>query len=318
MKNFLISPIPKIQTLTMLQIILLCFYFWCPLVLAADIEANKMEILNTEEGKVTVFKDGVTILDGDTKIMARTARFYERKNLAIVQDSVKITNPSGAISCDFADYYLDQRKTILRGSVSVIQESLEIMAPELTVEYKKDKAIAKNGFTVIAKPHSLQITGKTGEYFLTKEEGTIDSLPYLEIKRTDTLKVSSQKLSFNNKQTRALAWGKVKVETGNAVLQCDTLIYNWEKDSGVALGSPLLKEASNEATGKEIYFFTKDGELQRIEIQGTAFGQYFNQQGDMVNITGESMNLLFSEGKTSSITARNVNLGKLYRHEEKP
>jgi lipopolysaccharide export system protein LptA len=290
------------------------FYF-C--VYAADIEAGRMEILNTPEGKVTVFMDGVTIVDRETKITAQNARFYENKNLAVVQDSVKITNPSAVIKSDIANYYMNERKTILKGNVSVIQESLEIRAPELTVEYQKDRASAQNGFLIIEKPHSLQIKGKSGEYFLNKEEGMIDSLPYLEIKKNETLKVTSQRLSFKNKEKYAVASGKVMVSSGKAVLECDTLIFNWEKDSGKALGEPVLKENGNEVSGKTIYFFTKEGGLERLEVEGDAYGLYFNEQGDKVEIGGESLGLLFSSGKTNSITVKNVQLGKLFRRGEK-
>jgi lipopolysaccharide export system protein LptA len=284
---------------------------------ATDIEAGKMEILNTEEGRVTVFKDGVIIVDRDTKITAKNARFYESKNLAIVHDSVKITNPSATIKSDTAYYYLYERKTVLKGNVLVSQESLEIKAPELIVEYQKDLATAQNGFLIVEKPHSIEITGKTGAYFLNKEEGIIDSLPYLKIMENETLEVTSQKLSFKNKENFATATGKVKVTSGQTVLTCDSLVYNWEKDSGKALGQPVLRENNNELKGKTIYFFARDAELERMEIEGEAYGNYYNDEGDRVEIGGELLSIFFAEGKTNSIKVKNVNFGKLYRRGEK-
>ena len=285
--------------------------------LAADIEAGKMEILNTDEGRVTVFKEGVTIIDRDTKITARNARFYEKKDLAIVYDSVKIVNPSAVVKSETADYYLSERKTILKGNVSVVQESLEISAPELLVEYQNDRASAKKSFVITEKPHSIQITGKTGEYFLNTEEGMIDSLPNLTVKKNETLEVTSQKLSFKNKDNLAEASGKVIVISGKAILYCETLIYNWAKDSGAAFGKPILREDKNEVKGKTFYFFTKDGELQRMEIKDEANGYYYNEENDRIEIGGEMLGLLFSEGKTNSINVKNLKLGKLYRRGEK-
>ena len=287
----------------------LCLY-------AADIEAGKMEILNTPEGKVTVFKEGVTIIDRDTRITAQNARFYENKNLAIVHDSVIITNPSAIIKSDTANYYLDVRKTIFKGNVSVTQESLLILAPDLTVDYKRDRASAKNGFIIIEQPNSIQITGKVGEYFLDKEEGMIDSLPHLEVKKNETLQVFSQKLSFKNKAKSALATGSVKAISGKAILTCDTLIYNWERDSGKALGNPILKENNNEVKGRTIYFLVQEGELEQMVIEGEALGNYYTNQGGKVEISGESLRLFFSEGKTNSITVKNTRSGKFYRRGE--
>ncbi len=281
---------------------------------AADIEAGRMEILNTPEGRVTVFKNGVSIIDRETKIIAQNARFYEDKNFVIVHDSVNITNPSAIIISDTANYYLDERITILKGNVKVTQESLEITAPELTVEYQKDRASAKKGFVIVEQAHSIQITGITGEYYLNREEGVIDSQPQLLVEQEETLKVYSQKLSFKNKAATAFASGKVKATSGQAVLLCDTLIYNWEKDSGKAFVDPILKENNNELKGKTIYFFAREGKLERMEIEGDASGYYYNDVGDKVVVEGESLHLFFSEGKTYSISVKNVQLGKLYRH----
>ena len=305
-----INEIHRLFVLICLLFLLICCLH------AADIEAGKMEILNTPDGKVTVFKEGVTIIDRETKITAQNARFYENKNLAIVYDSVVIINPSAIIKSDTANYYLDVRKTIFRGNVTVTQESIEIKAPELTVEYKKDRASAKNGFIIIEQPNSIQITGQTGEYFLDKEEGMIDSLPYLEIKKNETLQVFSQKLSFKNKAKSALATGRVKAISGKAVLACDTLIYNWESDSGKASGNPILKENDNEVKGRIIYFLVHEGELDQMVIEGEALGNYYTNQGGKVEISGESLRLFFSEGKTNSIAVKNVRSGKFYRREE--
>ena len=310
------------KTVGIFKFLICVFYFlyfifnFC--VFAADIEAGKMEILNTEEGRVTVFKDGVTIVDRETKITAQNALFYESKNLVIVRDSVKIVNPSATIRSDTADYYLSERKTILKGNVRVLQESLEIRAPQLIVEYQKDIANAQNGFIIFEKRHSIEITGKTGVYFLNKEEGVIDSLPHLEAKQHETLEVTSRRLSFKNKENLAVASGKAVVTSGKVVLACDTLVYNWEKDSGKAIGKPILKENNNEVMGKTIYFFAKRGELERMQIEGEASGNYYNEEGDKVEISGESLSLLFSAGKTNSIAVKNVKSGKLYRHGEQP
>jgi lipopolysaccharide assembly outer membrane protein LptD (OstA) len=296
-------------------------------VYAADIEANKMEILNTNEGRVTVLKEGVTIIDRDTKITALRANFFEAKNLAILYDSIKIQNPQALIQSDTANYYLTERKTILKGNVWVYQESLEIFAPELIVEYQKDRAYAEKGFVILAKPHSVKITGRTGEYFFAQEEGTIDSLPYLVISKSDTLTVTCQKLSFKNKANLAIAQTGVKVETNRAVLTCDTLIYHWAKDSACATGNPKLKENNNELKGKIMYFFARnnananeaqaDALLDRLEIEGDAQGLYYTDEGDKVEIGGERLNLFFTEGKANSIIVFGVKYGKLSRRSAK-
>lgn len=301
-----------------MKLLIIGFYLLAlTFVLAADIEAGKMEILNTEDGRVTVFKDGVTIVDGDTKITAQNAIFYERKNLAVVYDSLKITNPSATIKSDTANYYLSERKTILKGNVLVTQESLEIKAPELIVEYQKDLASAQNGFSISEKPHSIEITGKTGNYLLNREEGIIDSLPYFEINKNETLKVISQKLSFKNKEHFAAASGKVLVTTGHAILTCDSLTYNWENDSGTALGQPVLKEDNNRIEGNTIYFFAHEAKLERMKVEGEAYGNYFNDEGDRIEIGGDLLSIFFTDGKTNSIEVKNVKLGKLYRRGEK-
>ncbi|MEO0093155.1 MAG: LptA/OstA family protein [candidate division WOR-3 bacterium] len=301
-----LKPIPPILAIA-INILLLA------VANAADIEANKMEILNTEEGRVTVLSNGVTIIDRDTKITANSARFWESKNLVILADSIKIENPSATIRSDTANYYLTERKTILKGNVLVAQESLAIFAPQLTVEYQKDRAYTQAGFVIVEKTHSLKITGKTGEYLFNQEVGRVDSLPYLEFTKNETLALSCQKLLFKNKAKLAIAIGKVKVQSKEAILTCDSLIYFWERDSGVAYQKPMLKEKNNELSGQTMVFLAQDSELKQIEIVGDASGQYYNEEGDKVEISGSNLSLRFAEGKIYSILVKDVKYGKLYR-----
>lgn len=283
---------------------------------AAYLQAKKMEILFTDSGKVTILKDSVTIIDHNTKITAQNASFWGNTNLAIVSDSVVIQNPSALIKSDTACYYLTERKMILSGNVLVEQESLVIKAPKLVLEYQKDRALAQNGFVVIEKPHHLKITGITGQYFLTKEEGIIDSLPYLEVSQNETLTITAQRLFFSAKAKKAIAQGKVRVNTSRATLSCDSLTYDWVKDSASAHQNPALQENKNSLTGKTIYFSILEGKVKEIKIEGDAWSNYYSETGDKVEIKADVISLSFAEGKANSITVSNVNSGKLYRRSE--
>ena len=60
---------------------------------AAEITANKMAILNTEQGRVTVFEDGVSIVDGETRISASRVEFHDAENRAVISGGVSIVMP---------------------------------------------------------------------------------------------------------------------------------------------------------------------------------------------------------------------------------
>ena len=117
---------------------------------AADLHARRMEIIQTPEGQVTVFRDSVRIVDGATRISAGLARFNESLGIAVVSDSVFIEDADARVRADSAVYYLDGRESELFGSVRVELDSLVIDAPRLLYLVAERRVEAAAGMTLTA------------------------------------------------------------------------------------------------------------------------------------------------------------------------
>lgn len=298
--------------------------------LAADISAPKMEILDTPEGRMTVFPLGITILDKDTKITGKHAIFYEKENRAKIYDSLLIISPQFTVTAETAFYSFAEKKSNLRGNVVLESDTLKILTTNLVFEQSKNIVKASEGVVIREKLQRLTITGRNAEYNFTDASGIVDSLPTLQIERADTTVVKSNKMLLDNKESRFWAIDSVSAEAGNTILRCDTLLYFIKEDSGLAMGRPQIVDKQNRIAGKDIrfYFSQEDSSnqssdrssLKIVRIIESANANYVTDEGGLLEVQGNIFMIYYLNGDIDNIkvfgdTLGNVS-GKYYPKEK--
>jgi lipopolysaccharide export system protein LptA len=273
-----------------------------------------MEIIKTPFGQETVFSDSVSITDGDTRITAGRARMNERLGYAVIADSVLIENPDASVFADSAVYLMEEQTTRLFGDVVVEQESVLIQAPFLLYSIADKKAFADSGVTVRSRTRDMWLSGDRGTYDMDMNVGIVDSNPVLvQVSGDDTVTVTGREVSWLESESRAVAVGEVKVSSGKAVLECDTLHFFPGADSGFAFGNPRVSDSLSRTDGDTIVLRVADGNLEQVTITGHATGKYKTESGDVVDVVGRVIRIAMENGDVDRIEVLEMESGRLAR-----
>jgi len=281
---------------------------------ASQLSAKHMSIERTSEGDATVFRDSVVVTDEDTRITAGLARMYEGKGLALISDAVHITNPDAEIWADSVRYHLSDKLAELFGNVRVRQESLDIRAPKLLYQSREKSVRADSGVVLENINRSFRLTGRAGTYDLDGDVGVVDSSPVLIWRRDkDSARVTSRKMSWYQKGSRALAQGDVRLKSGATELECDTIDFASGPDSGLALGKPRVRDSVSRASGDTMTFQVRNGTLERVTIRNRATGEYRTEGGDSIVVAGRAIELRVADGAIDQVEVTDLTSGQLIR-----
>ncbi len=292
----------------------------------AQLGAKHMSIERTPEGDATVFRDSVVITDGDTRITANLARMYEDKGIALISNAVHITNADAQIWADSARYHLADKLAELFGNVRVRQESLDIRAPKLLYRSKERSVVADSGVRLENLNRSFRLTGRKGTYDLDRDIGVVDSSPLLvwsreaggdRRARKDSARVTSRRMFWYQKESRALAEGDVRLKSGATELECDTVNFLSGTDSGMALGGPQVRDSASRASGDTMVFRVRNGALDWVTIRNRATGEYRTDGGDSIVVAGRSIELQVAGGGIDRVEVGELTSGRLIRTGEK-
>ncbi len=291
------------------------FFSICYLLFAicysSDISAPKMEIVETPQGRTTVFPQGIVITDKNTRIIGKKAIFFERENKAKVYDSLFITTQQLNITADTAYYDFDAKITTLRGNVRVESDTLLINTTLMTFEQGKNFVRAYDNVSIREKLQNIRIMSKTGDYNFTDAVGSVDSFPTLFIERSDTTVVTSNKMILKNRESQFWAIESVSAQTNTSILKCDTLLFFIQEDSGFALGNPRVLDKENWLSGNSIrfYFFNQDSNLdiqdqsslRTIKVFNNAQGKYITDEQGTVRVFGSNLSINYKDGEIDNI-----------------
>ncbi|MEO0080057.1 MAG: LptA/OstA family protein [candidate division WOR-3 bacterium] len=282
----------------------------------AEIYARKMEIVRTPEGQATIFRDSVVITDSSTRLFSQSCRLLQSRSLAVMNDSVQIESPDARVWADSAVYRLNEKRAELFGRVRVLQDSLAISAPSLVYSTLERQVRADRGLTLENLGKTWRLTGQRGMFNLDSGVGVVDSMPVLSRLERETVEVTSRVMSWFEKETKAAAFGAIRMTSGASELCCDTAIFFAQSDSGVAWGNPQVRDSAGAASGDTMLFLVRNGALEQVAIRKNARGRYRTASHEEVLVQGETIRLALAHGNIDRIEVEKLTLGQLVRRPE--
>lgn len=280
----------------------------------AEVWARKMEIVRRGSDYTTVLRDSVVLTDEQSQLFCRLAVLEDNRDIARALDSVVITSPEGIVYAESAIYNLRLRTAELLGRVTVIQESLVIVAPRLFYSAAHRQVRAEDGLVLENVGRSYRLTGRRGFYALDSWKGGVDSEPVLSwFHHADTVRATGRLIEWHQRTALATAAGMVRVVSGKGELICDTALLYTNVDSGVAWGNPEVWDSRGRASGDTMVFSVRRGSLERVAVHGGAAGVYATDAGDIVDVKGNSIRLWLEQGDIGRIEVDRMTTGRLLR-----
>jgi lipopolysaccharide export system protein LptA len=276
-------------------------------IFAADIQAPKMEIVDSEQGRLTIFPQGIVVTDKENKISGKYAVFYERANRAQICDSVMIENPRFTITADTVLYSFHEKSSLLNGNVIVESDTLRIETASLLFKQSQNIITTQTDVKIKEKKQRLTIFSKKGMYNFADDFGVVDSEPVLYIERDDTTIVRGQKMVLENNAARFMVTSNVSAKTNQTILSCDSLIFYTDHDYGIAQVNPRITENENLLFGNTIEFYfaetanSNKTSLSNIRVLEQAHATYLTNDGGLLKVQGDEFLIYYEDGDIKQV-----------------
>jgi lipopolysaccharide assembly outer membrane protein LptD (OstA) len=267
-------------------------------------KALKYDVAN----KIASYTDSGRIINAKNKLTSRIGFYYASQKMFHFKDSVKIVNPEYVISADTMDYNTETETTYFNGPSEVKGDSIYIYCEKGWYDTKKDVSrIWKNsvidnkkqiirgdslyydkisGFgqafgniSIADTSNDVVVTGNLAWYYKKPEEFMVtDKAVFIQISNKDSLFLHADTISavtvYDSARTSfrlIRAYRECRIFSSDLQAKCDSLSYSFQ-DSVIRLYySPVLWSEENQLTSDSIAIFTKNRQVDLMELYNSAF-----------------------------------------------
>lgn len=291
--------------------------FLISLLAVTPFKADRVEILNQSGERIVYLLGNVEIEQEKTIIQCLVAQLNETRGYVFLKDNVFIKDENGEIKANSAIYFFDKKFSVLTGDVKLISENEIISADSL--EYEGEKRIVRMFKNVMLEDTKNKVIshGEEGFYDLNAEIGSLKKEPRIKISRADKMPITilAREFLLKNKENLCFGYDSVVVFIDSITIYCDTLSYDFKKETG-CMTRPSIFEKNNELRGIDGEFGLSNKNIDYFKVS-SGIASYWTNDGAHNIIEGESINILFQEGRAFRIKVEGNPKGKLYLKEQK-
>ncbi len=292
------------------MVLLLVFFFLTPF------RADRVEMIKENGESVVYLLGNVIIEQDDTRISCHKAKLNENRGTVQLQDTVLIKDNKGEIRADYATYYFDKRYSFLQGNVVMVSGTQTISAESL--EYYGDRQFVRMYHNVRLDDTENRIVAYGGEgwYELDSENGRLFNQPRIEMQREEKtpIIIHAREFFVKNKENLCYGYDSVAGEIDSIKIFCDTITYHLNQDRGY-MTNPLVQEKQNELKGLSGEFGLKKKVIDYFRVN-SGIANYWTNEGAHNIIEGESINIMFQDGRAFKIFVEGNPRGRLYLKEK--
>ncbi len=243
------------------------------------------------------------LVDSTNVLTSINGSYYPDHDLAVFQRDVVLTTPDGILYSDTLRYNTKSGMARIVGPSTIIHDSTTVYSEKGWYDTKRDYSQLldnsvitdadgrtltadtifydhKNGFaecriaaTLRDTAEKVMVRGDYGFYNEIKKDGyMIKRATFIEHSQKDSLFLTADTLFFASDDGTDV-WGNYNVQAYQVDFQsiCDSMYYT-SKDSIMRLyGTPVCWNEKKQITGDSIYMYSKDEELDKIDVLGNAF-----------------------------------------------
>ena len=276
------------------------------------------------------FKGG-KIVDTTNVLTSTNGKYYPDKDIAVFQNKVVLNNKDFDLFSDTLKYQTVDKIAYILGPSDIVQDSTRIYSEygwyntikdnaklidnshirdlegrRLSADtlYYNQRTGGAEGFKNVAlrdSSEALLLKGNYGLYnektnkgFITKKATLID------FSSVDSMFITSDTIFYDasdDENTHLKAYYNVQSWHIDFQSLCDSLYYNSKDSTFQMFGAPILWNENNQITGATIKMYTKNENIDKVDIIGSAF-IYSKEDTLAINqVSGKHITAYLNDGK---------------------
>jgi lipopolysaccharide export system protein LptA len=286
--------------------------------------------MNTE---VSYYKQGAKIVDSANTLTSKKGYYHSKQHEMFFQQDVVFVNPDFVMKTDSLKYntatkvatYLGptdiesedtrvycekgwynttSRKAVFRQNAHVFNSSQKIYGDKLFYDDNTGNAHAEGKVRIIELKDKTEIAGNLSYHDEASNTTWItDSALFVKYMDTDTLFMHADTLKMLKPDSGdiILAYYDVKLFSTDFQLTCDSLAYQTQDSSFLLYADPVLWFDSSQISGAFIKIYTRNQEIDRMEVEAQAFMIEMVDTFRFNQVKGIDMTAAFKDNELNTI-----------------
>ena len=260
------------------------------------------------EGDVKIFQDSLTIWC-DRANHRRVQRMLE------LYGDVIMVDPEKRLKADQIFYYEEMRRSIARGNVEMIRDSVVLTSQQGQYDESNSLANFDHNLKIYDLRRDIQLTGQVGTYNTELEVGRVPIDPVLtsyDSLGEEEARITGLDMEYKAEDGFAVVRDSVKLSWHDVRGRCDLLKYYADEKKALMVGSPLVLRERDEAEGDSIWLFITEGKLDSVIIIGHALAltpSDSTETSPRSTLEGQRIVMDFEEGKVSRMQSDGQAIG---------
>lgn len=227
-------------------------------------------------GAVRHLIGNVRVRYGGKTIFADEANYNSKTGLLDLLGSVALREPDQVLTAHRVSFYENTGDYESTGDVDFTRlDSIRIrcnMARFIETEGTLD---LYDNVIINNLSDGAVITGSTGRWEENTAKAVVEGnsvyrLPDPDADPPDTLVIKSRRISFDQSENSALFTGNVDLVMGELLAVSDSLYHQPDTRQTVLSGAPVIWRGSDQLSGRKVFLYFKEKELESIKVRGDA------------------------------------------------
>jgi lipopolysaccharide export system protein LptA len=218
---------------------------------------------------VRIIEGNVAFQQGDATMTCDRAEWYVDEGRTVFLGNVVIVQEDSRLEADQVVYYEQDDSGLATGNVVLVDASNTLRADSLWYYEVDDRAIARGNVVVTDSSESVVLTGGMAEYFREREYVRMTRDPVLVQQDSlgrEELRIVSDEMEIFDRGARSRAVGNVVITKDSTVARCGEAVYFREEGHLVLRKEPVALQGSEEIRGQQIDLWLKDNKLDWVEV----------------------------------------------------
>jgi len=260
----------------------------------------RSEIVNGS--RVRIVEGNVEFQQGDATMTCNRAEWYVDEGRSVLRGNVVIVQKGTRLTADQVAYFDRSRTTLATGHVVLDDEGRIMESDSLWYYRHENKALARGRVVMTDSLGRPVLTGGPAQYDRDRDYVRVLRSPVLVQKDSlgvEELRVTSDQMEIFEGGARTRAAGHVVITKDSTTARCGEAEYFKKKGHFVLRQKPVAVQGRQEIHGDQIDLWLKDNQLDRVEVLKGAevISRIDTLPGaDLVNrLTGERMTLYLED-----------------------